>query len=179
MLHKHHKFFLIALLEPFQDTRQIQNFKRRLGMKYDHIQVGVILDTNQKITLQLTLEDGKQMLTTMIYAKCSVEERIELWNDLYFNSDHYSEPWMIGGLPVYIQGYEDFAFCINSCDLFDINFSGNRVLINQKLHDLISNMELQQLERTESAHAPLLLTCRGLTDRTGFKDVVKASWSED
>ncbi|KAK4733875.1 hypothetical protein R3W88_008136 [Solanum pinnatisectum] len=100
----------------------------------------------------------------MIYAKCSVEERIELWNDLYFISDHYSEPWIvggdfnvilgsdekIGGLPVYIQGYEDFAFCINS------------FLINRKLHDLVGNIELQHLERTRSDHAPLLVTCGGL-----------------
>ncbi|KAK4726927.1 hypothetical protein R3W88_031844 [Solanum pinnatisectum] len=31
----------------------------------------------------------------------------------------------IRGLPVYPQEYEDFAFCVNSCDLLDINFKGS------------------------------------------------------
>lgn len=59
MLHRQHKFVLIALFEPFQDTWHIQKFKRRLGMQYvnyntnvliwvfvnQHIQVGVISDS--------------------------------------------------------------------------------------------------------------------------------------
>ena len=28
----------------------------------------------------------------------------------------------IGGLPVYPQEHEDFAFCVNSCALFDVIF---------------------------------------------------------
>ncbi|KAH0679730.1 hypothetical protein KY284_020815 [Solanum tuberosum] len=69
----------LPLLKPFQDTRHIQKFKRRLGMQYvnynsngqiwvfvkENIQVGVILDTTQQITLQLTLKDGKQIITSM------------------------------------------------------------------------------------------------------------------
>ncbi|KAH0679358.1 hypothetical protein KY284_020443 [Solanum tuberosum] len=31
---RHHKFDLVALMEPFQETRQIQQFKRILGMAY-------------------------------------------------------------------------------------------------------------------------------------------------
>ncbi|KAH0682719.1 hypothetical protein KY290_021318 [Solanum tuberosum] len=34
MLHRHHKFVLIALMEPFQDARNIQKYKRRLAMQY-------------------------------------------------------------------------------------------------------------------------------------------------
>lgn len=30
----------------------------------------------------------------------------------------------IDGLPVYPQKYGDFALCIHSCELYDINFSG-------------------------------------------------------
>lgn len=28
------------------------------------------------------------------------------------------------GLLVYTKEYEDFAFCVNSCELFDVNFKG-------------------------------------------------------
>ncbi|KAG5576602.1 hypothetical protein H5410_056736 [Solanum commersonii] len=37
----------------------------------DHIQVGVIADSEQQLTLQLTLEEGIQLVTTLVYAKCS------------------------------------------------------------------------------------------------------------
>ncbi|KAK4710101.1 hypothetical protein R3W88_004614 [Solanum pinnatisectum] len=86
----------------------------------------------------------------------------------------------IGGLLVYPQEYEYFAFCVNSCDLFDLRFSGSpftwwngridarcifkrldRVVINQFMQDLMGNVELQHLARTCSDHAPLLLTCGG------------------
>ncbi|KAG5585574.1 hypothetical protein H5410_046008 [Solanum commersonii] len=60
MLNRHHKFTLIALMELFQDTRQLQSYKRRLGMRYvnyntngqiwvfikECISVGVIADTS-------------------------------------------------------------------------------------------------------------------------------------
>ncbi|KAK6791385.1 hypothetical protein RDI58_010466 [Solanum bulbocastanum] len=138
-LHRHHKFSLIDLIEPFQDTRNIQKFTRRLGMQYvnfnkngqiwvfvnHNIQVGVISDSNQQLTLLLTLEDGSQVMSTMVYAKCSVIERLHLWDDIYSLSLNISIPWMvggdfnvilseeenIGGLPVHPQEYEDFAYC--------------------------------------------------------------------
>lgn len=31
----------------------------------------------------------------------------------------------IGALPIYPQEYEDFTLCINSCYLFDINFTAS------------------------------------------------------
>lgn len=34
MLHSHHKFGVIALMEPFQDVSQLQKYKRKLGMQY-------------------------------------------------------------------------------------------------------------------------------------------------
>ncbi|KAG5591021.1 hypothetical protein H5410_041535 [Solanum commersonii] len=195
-------------MEPFQDTTHIQRFKRRLGMQYvnynnngqiwifirEHIQVGVISDSEQQLTLHLTMEDGQQFLTTVVYAKCSSIEGLSLWDDIYTLSQEFSLPWMvggdfnviqgdeekIGGLPVYPQEYEDFAFCVNSCDLFDLHFSSSpftwwngrtdagclfkrldRVVINQSMQDLMGNVELQHLARTGSDHAPLLLTCGG------------------
>lgn len=101
----------------------------------DNIQVGVIFDSKQQLTLQLTMVDEKKMMIIMIYAKCSTLERLSLWDDIYALGRSISMPWLgsgnfnvilraekkIGGLPIYPQEYENFAFC-NSCDLFDINF---------------------------------------------------------
>ncbi|KAH0642345.1 hypothetical protein KY289_033319 [Solanum tuberosum] len=88
----------------------------------------------------------------------------------------------IGGLPIYPQEYEDFALCINSCELVDIHFTGSpftwwngradgdcifkrldRVVTNQVLQDLLGQLKLQHLVMTGSDHTPLILTCGGLT----------------
>ncbi|XP_060202553.1 uncharacterized protein LOC132630976 [Lycium barbarum] len=151
MLHRHHKFSIIALMEPFQHFRDIQRFRRRLGMRYahhncngktwffinDNIDVEVIQDTDQQITVKLSFqEDNKILMTTMIYAKCEALERINLWDNLYNLADQMKVPWLvgrdfnvnmnkdekIGGLPVYPYEYEDFAFCVNSCELFEVPF---------------------------------------------------------
>ncbi|XP_049357066.1 uncharacterized protein LOC125821728 [Solanum verrucosum] len=101
--------------------------------------VGVISDTKQQLTLQLTLDNGYQFMVTMVYAKCTALERLCLWEDLYTIGLDFSLPWMVGGdfnvimeedekisgLLVYPQEYEDFALSINSCELFDLHFIGN------------------------------------------------------
>lgn len=67
MLNRHHQFSIIALMEPFQNVMQIPKYKSRLRMSYanynqngkiwvfiqDHIQVDVILDAEQQLTLRL------------------------------------------------------------------------------------------------------------------------------
>lgn len=64
MLHRHHKFFFIALLEPFQHPRQIDKYMRKLGMMHagsncngkiwfflaEGIDMDVMMDTSQQIT---------------------------------------------------------------------------------------------------------------------------------
>ncbi|XP_059285583.1 uncharacterized protein LOC132039048 [Lycium ferocissimum] len=205
MLHEHHKFSIIALMEPFQHFRHIQRFRRRLGMKYahhncngkiwffvnDNIDVEVIQDTDQQITVKLSFqEDNKILMTTMVYAKCEALERICLWDNLYNLSDQIEVPWLvggdfnvimnedekIGGLLVYPDEYEDFAFCVNSCELFEAPFKGSlftwwngrasrdciikkldRMLTNSKLQDWFGHMEVEHLSRIVSDHAPLLL----------------------
>nr|XP_016503455.1 PREDICTED: uncharacterized protein LOC107821539 [Nicotiana tabacum] len=70
---------------------------------------------------------------TFVYAKCSAVERLELWDHLYCLARDMELPWLvgwdfnvllhedekIGGLLGHPSEYEDFAFCINSCGLFD------------------------------------------------------------
>lgn len=155
------------------------------------IQEGVISNSEQQLTLQLTLEDKNQILTTLVYDKCLADERLSLWDELYSIAYNYSSPWIVGGdfnvtlgdeekigdLHVYPQEYEDFACCINSCELFYINFTGSPftwwngradadcifkrldgVVVNQAMLDLMGNMEMQHLARTGSDHAPLLFS---------------------
>ncbi|XP_070034273.1 uncharacterized protein [Nicotiana tomentosiformis] len=71
--------------------------------------------------------------------------------------------------------YEDFAFCVNSCGLFDIGYNGSpfiwwngrpndqcifkwldRIFVNLSYQNLLPNLEVQHLIRTGSDHAPLL-----------------------
>ncbi|XP_060216615.1 uncharacterized protein LOC132644079 [Lycium barbarum] len=207
MLHRHHKFSIIALMEPFQHFRHIQGFRRRLGMRYahyncngkiwffvyDNVDVEILQDLEQQITIKLLFQDwNKSLMVTMVYAKCDHLERISLWDSLYNLADQMELPWLvggdfnfimnedekIGGLPVYLDEYEDFAFCITSCELFDINYKGSlftwcngragsdcsfkrldRMIANSKLQDGFAHMEVQHLSRTGSDYAPLLLTC--------------------
>ncbi|XP_060196130.1 uncharacterized protein LOC132625487 [Lycium barbarum] len=206
MLNRHHKFFLIALMEPFQQVRTINHYRRRLGMCLanancngkiwyfvaDNINVEVLMDSPQQITLKLFLQDLNQhLITTLVYAKCSASERIELWEDIYYLSNTLSSSWLIGGdfnvvlndeekiggNPIQPQDIEDFAFCINSCDLEEVNFKGSpftwwngradeaciferldRMLVNSLLLDNFGNIEVEHLARTGSDHAPLMCT---------------------
>ncbi|XP_060200406.1 uncharacterized protein LOC132628659 [Lycium barbarum] len=191
MLNRHHKFFLIALMEPFQHIRTINHYRRRLGICLansncngkiwyfvaDNIDVEVLMDSPQQITLKLFLQDLNQyLLTTLVYAKCSASERLELWEDIYHLSNTLSCSWLIGrdfnvvlnnekkigGNPIQPQDIEDFAFCINSCDLEKMKHVFferlDRMLVNSLLLDNFGNIEVEYLARPGSDHAPLLCT---------------------
>lgn len=58
----------------------------------DHVQSGIISDSDQRLTLYLTLKDEKQLMTTAVYAKCSAKERLNLWDDLYNLSNNFLLP---------------------------------------------------------------------------------------
>lgn len=139
MLHHFHKFDIIAFIEPFQEVRHVQQYKRRLGMAYSNcnlngkirlfvssgINVEVVVDSDQQLTIKMVFDNGHQMIGTLVYAKCSAIERLELWEDIYFLAYDMHLPWFvggdfnvimdteekIGGLPVYPSEVEDFAYC--------------------------------------------------------------------
>ncbi|XP_049372647.1 uncharacterized protein LOC125837601 [Solanum verrucosum] len=152
----------------------------------------ILSDSEQQITLQLTFQDlGDSIIYTFVYAKCSALERLSLWDDIYLLSHNMRLPWLvggdfnvilndekkIGGHPVYPQEYEDFAFCVNSYETFNINFKGSpftwwngrayvecifkrldRLLINQVFLGHYGNVELEHLARTWYDNAPMLLS---------------------
>ncbi|XP_060202604.1 uncharacterized protein LOC132631021 [Lycium barbarum] len=127
------------------------------------IDVEVLMNTDQQVTLKLSLLDcGKILITTLVYAKCDAIDRLELWDDIYSLSSSMNSPWLvggdfnvilnekekIGGLPVHQTEIEDFAFCKYSCDLQDIDFRAVYLLGGMMEH----------LSRTGSDHASLVLT---------------------
>lgn len=158
-----------------------------------HIQVEVVSDTEQQLSFQLNfLENGHSFVTTVVYAKCDALERLSLWEDIYSLSMNMNLPWLIEGnfniilsgeekiegLSVYPQEYEDFAFCVNSCEFIDINFKGSpfiwwngrtdsecifkrldRLLVNNSFLGTFCLVESVHPTRTGSDHAPLVLTC--------------------
>ncbi|XP_070053323.1 uncharacterized protein [Nicotiana tomentosiformis] len=130
---------------------------------------------------------------TFVYAKYSSLERLELWDYLYYLTSDMDMPWVvggdfnvilhehekIGGLPVHPPEYEDFAFYVNSCGLFDLDYKGSpftwwngrpneqcifkrldRIFVNLSFQNLFPNIEVEHLILTGSDHTPLLMSCR-------------------
>ncbi|XP_070013359.1 uncharacterized protein [Nicotiana sylvestris] len=131
-------------------------------------------------------------MTTFVYAKCSSLERLELWDNLYYLESDMEFPWLvgwdfnvalyedekIGELPVHPLEYEDFAFCINSCGLFDQGYKGSpftwwngrpndecifkildRIFVNFPFQNMLPTIEVEHFIRAYSDHSPLLMTC--------------------
>jgi len=239
LLNKAHKFIFIALMEPFQNVRHINKYRRRLGMPFakancngkiwlfvnEGYQVDIIDDSAQQLTLKIHDSNlNKAFYATTVYAKCDSMQRVNLWEELYQLHNSSTLPWIIsgdfnvvlnenekiGGVPVQPADAEDFVNCIGSCDLTEVSYRGNpftwwngrvaedciferldRVLVNEELQNWFSQLEVEHLSRTESDHAPMLLTCevnmeninkpfRFLNlwvEHESFKQVVAQSWS--
>ncbi|XP_060183100.1 uncharacterized protein LOC132613059 [Lycium barbarum] len=111
----------------------------RLGL-WENTDVEILEDTAQQITAKLFFKDlDGNVVVTMMYDKCAAIERLGLWDSLYSLADRINLPWLIGGdfnvilngeekiggLPGFPQEYEDFALCVNSYELTDINFKGS------------------------------------------------------
>lgn len=98
----------------------------------------------------------------------------------------------IGRLLVYPPEYEDFAFCLNSCGLFDTGYKGSPftwwngwpyttyifkgldiILVNSPFQSIFPITKVEYLIRTSSDHAPLFMTCSDQT--TAFAKPFKFS----
>ncbi|XP_019241256.1 PREDICTED: uncharacterized protein LOC109221250 [Nicotiana attenuata] len=145
------------------------------------------------MTIRVYHQDlGKYIMMTFVYAKCCALERLELWDNLYYLASDMELPWLvggdfnvvmgeeekIGGLPVYPPEYEDFAFCVNSCGLFNLGYKGSpftwwngrpnekcifkrldKILVNMPFQNLFPTIEVEHLIRVGSDHAPFLMSC--------------------
>ncbi|XP_070035344.1 uncharacterized protein LOC142175819 [Nicotiana tabacum] len=167
------------------DESTVGIFKKVAREEYLSPRAGEKSGTAQQVTVRVLHHDlGQHILMIFMYTKCSLVERLELWDSLYYLASDMELPWLvrgdfnmilhedekIGGHPVYSPEYEDFAFC-----------------------NLFSTTEVEHLIRTGSDHAPLLMTCgeqgskyvkpfRFLnfwTKHATFMDVVRQNWSSD
>ncbi|XP_075103681.1 uncharacterized protein LOC142178249 [Nicotiana tabacum] len=138
-------------MEPFQKKGLIDRYKRRLNMETAYTNINgkiwlffdavveweLVEDTEQQVTVRVFHHDlGQHMMMTFIYAKCSAMDRLDLCDHLYYLASDMELPWLvggdfnvilhedekIGGLPVHPPEYEDFAFCVNSCDVVRKNW---------------------------------------------------------
>ncbi|XP_075079855.1 uncharacterized protein LOC142165134 [Nicotiana tabacum] len=118
-----------------------------------------------------------------------------------------SEEEKYGGLPVYVREVEDFAHCVDTCELYDLGFKGSLYtwwngrsdidcilfFLNQQFLDLFPALEVEHLIKYGLDHAPLLLSCNIDTVQVKklfkflnfwakhetFLDVVKENWVTD
>nr|XP_009761020.1 PREDICTED: uncharacterized protein LOC104213256 [Nicotiana sylvestris]XP_016466758.1 PREDICTED: uncharacterized protein LOC107789460 [Nicotiana tabacum] len=90
--------------------------------------------------MKLTNVDSqKSFIVTLVHAKCDSIERIELWDSLHALAGNMTLPWIVegdfnviwdeeekfGGRPVSLNELNDFRYCINNYNLFDLGFKGS------------------------------------------------------
>lgn len=98
-------------MEPFQQARQIEKYKRKLGMKQageningkiwyfvaDNIEVEVLENSSQQGFLKLNIESlNVELVTTLVYAKCKANQILKLWEDIYLLANRMTLPWIVG-----------------------------------------------------------------------------------
>lgn len=139
-------------MEPFQDPNKLDQYKARLG--FDNTMVNctgkiwlfwnngwvgsVLQDSTQQITMKFCMAT-KTFYITLVYARCTALERLELWQELE-SLNYRNCPWMIGGdFNVVLNEEEklgglqfsqleamDFAQSISACALLEVSFTNSR-----------------------------------------------------
>ncbi|EOY06960.1 Uncharacterized protein TCM_021522 [Theobroma cacao] len=133
------------------------------------------------------------IFSSFVYAKCTRQERIELWNFLRSVSWDMYGPWMVGGdfnsilssaerlhgANPHNGSMEDFATMLLDCGLHDAGYEGNnftwtnnhmfqrldRVVYNHEWADCFNHTRVQHLNRDGSDHCPLLISCENTAQR--------------
>lgn len=153
-MHRQHHFKFIGLMEPMQQSRKLERYKRKIGFAQSFVNISnkiwafvdevyeeiVIFDLVHHLTLRLfDTKSNKEFILTLVYAKCDPIERIELWDTLYALASDMSSPWLVGGdfnviwdeekkfggIPVSLNEVDNFRHCMNTCNLFDMGLKGS------------------------------------------------------
>lgn len=56
----------------------------------------VIRDNIQHLTMKFS-KNNIEILITLVYARCDIMERMELWEELEMLANDFALPWMVGG----------------------------------------------------------------------------------
>ncbi|XP_019257607.1 PREDICTED: uncharacterized protein LOC109235809 [Nicotiana attenuata] len=153
-MHRKYHFEFIGILEPMQQSRKMENYRRRIGLAtavvnisnkiwafVDEVyEVTIVYNMVQQLTLRLFhTETHVELMLTLVYAKCDEIERIELWDSMYAMSQDMEVSWLVGGdfnviwdeeekfggLPVSLNEVDEYRHCINTCNLTDLGFKGS------------------------------------------------------
>ncbi|KAK6780088.1 hypothetical protein RDI58_022272 [Solanum bulbocastanum] len=149
-----HQVSIIAVLEPFSDTAQLNTFKSMLAMDQaiSNSNGKIWLFWNTDVTCKILEADEQQVtceinhnevpvtyIKTFIYAKCKEYLRKPLWDRLlYFADKTDSIPWCtvgdfnvitdadekLGGCVYNMKKSLEFIGVIEACGLMDLGFSG-------------------------------------------------------
>ncbi|KAF3626313.1 hypothetical protein FXO38_29333 [Capsicum annuum] len=104
------------------------------------IEYSTIRDEDQLITLKLDNQnEGMEVFVTLVYAKCSQNERLLLSESLGELANTMQHPWLVGGhyniiknkeeklggLPITVDETDFFNHRINMCNLEEYVFKGS------------------------------------------------------
>ncbi|XP_070010247.1 uncharacterized protein [Nicotiana sylvestris] len=159
-------------------AQAISNVSNKIWAFIDEVfEVTIMYNMVQQLTLRLVhTESHVEFVITLIYAKCDVIERIELWDSLYEMTRDMNAPWLVGG--DFNNEIDDFRHCVNTCNLFDLGFKDSiftwwngraeedcifkrldRCLANLQFQQTFPGIEVQHLAKTGSDHSPMYLKC--------------------
>ncbi|KAG5592064.1 hypothetical protein H5410_042578 [Solanum commersonii] len=177
------------LMKPFQHVRYLNRFNRKLGMskRYANNNGKIWLFVNHGFEIN-NLATNFIMVITIVYAKCDPNKRLKLWEDITQLAS--------GGLLVLGAEVEDFQNCIESNDIYQVQFKhcpftwrnsrAESDCIFEKLDRILVNNVLLSKLNIIKPYAPLLLLCENReirfikpfrflnfwTDHKGLKEVV-------
>ncbi|XP_059295473.1 uncharacterized protein LOC132048806 [Lycium ferocissimum] len=141
-------------MEPFHGPDEVESYRRRLGILNsmvnmsekiwiswtDDWQAQVIMDSMQHVTLKMTHVNLQQeAFVTIVYAKCTAIERLELWDSIFQATLNIQGPWIVGGyfnvilkadeklggLPIHLSETADLSHFVNNCGLMELKYSAN------------------------------------------------------
>ncbi|KAG5601144.1 hypothetical protein H5410_032514 [Solanum commersonii] len=150
----------------------------------------VIREEEQMLTIKLhNINLGLEVLISLVYAKCTQGERLQLWESMYDLATTTNIPWLIGedfnvisnseeklrGQQVIESEVRDFNHCISVCNLED------KVL------------EIEHLVRSGWDHTPLSITFKTSAEKVikpfrflifwvkenSFMEVIRNHWKAD
>lgn len=128
-------------------------------------------DEDQMLTLNLKNQNtGIEVMISLVYAKCTQGERLQLWESMEDIANTINLPWMVGGDfnvicneeeklggRAAVTGAEvrDFNHCINVCNLEDMGFKRSKFTgwngrieeecIFKRLDRILSNEKMQDV----------------------------------
>lgn len=149
-----HNLHFVVLLEPMIDSRKLTKVCRKIKMESSYsasdgvskiwvmwkepLRFYLFHCHDQVVTFSVEEHGRASAFLSFVYAKCSVLERRDLWQQLSSLSTSISLPWMVGddfnvildveeklgGNPPEVRALDDFHDALLSSNLMDAGFQG-------------------------------------------------------